>query len=329
MQYEAHTPVETAGVIPDSSAIDSGKQFAFRASSSQPSLVSIALTPQILNTAENRRAIMFQRAPRLGLERLARFVQRSLGVSAVAISLVDGDQQVALYASGLPEPWASRQNLPLAQALSQYPVTSRDSFIIEDALQHPWLHTNAAMQDTGMRAYAGLPLIAMDGQILGALCAVDQQSRRWQCEEIELLQRIALQITNILALDLATQALRILMRQRARVDAQDRCLELLGRVFGWATVSLWEQPSGAELVGCAGCWQREELSGPVKDAYIERFRQLKLAPGTSLVGVVTKSGAPLWVPDIEQETRVMLRTTMLKLRVKSAFVFPVTAQARA
>src|SRR5690348_6919851 len=116
MQYEPHIPAEAEGLIPasdklDSDKSDSDKSLAVRAStttSSQPRLVSVALSPEILENADSRRVIMFQRAPRLGLERLARFAQRSLDVSAVLISLVEGDQQVALYASGLQEPWASR-----------------------------------------------------------------------------------------------------------------------------------------------------------------------------------------------------------------------------
>jgi len=335
MQDEPHIPAATEGLIPDSDKLDSDKSdsdksFAVRAptTTSQPRLVSVALSPEILENADSRRVIMFQRAPRLGLERLARFAQRSLDVSAVLISLVEGDQQVALYASGLQEPWASRQSLPLTQALSQYPVTSRDSFIIEDAMQHSWLHTNAAMQDTGMRAYAGLPLIGVDGQILGALCAVDPTPRRWTGAQVEMLRHIAFQIANLLALDLATQALRILMRQQPGADAQDRCLAVLGRVFHWDIVSLWRQQQGVEEVDCAALWRSERLAGPVEDAYVERFRQLKLPPGESMVGVVAKSGVPLWAPDIEREARAALRSTMATLQLRSAFVFPVTLGTR-
>lgn len=330
MQYDTHTPAENEGFTPASDPLDSDKFPVARApiSISQPRLVSVALSPEILENADSRRAIMFQRASRLGLERLARFVQRSLDVSAVLISLVEGDQQVGLYASGLPEPWASRQNLPLTQALSQYPVTSRDSFIIEDALQHSWLHTNAAMQETGMRAYAGLPLIGVDGQILGALCAVDPNPRRWTSAQVEILQRVAFQITNLLALDLATQALRILMRQQPGADSQDRCLAVLGRVFRWDTVSLWRQQPGAEEVSCAAFWHSDELASPIAEAYIERFRQLKLPPGASLVGAVGRSGEPLWVPDIEREPRAMLRSTMAKLQLRSGILFPATIGTR-
>lgn len=330
MQYDPNTPAESEGFIPASDPNDSDKSLVVRATTtaSQPRLVSVALSPEILENAESRRAIMFQRAPRLGLERLARFVQRDLEVSAVMISLVEGDQQVALYASGLPEPWASRQSLPLTQALSQYPVTSGDSFIIEDALQHSWLHTNAAMQDTGMRAYAGLPLVGVDGQILGALCAVDQQPRRWKSAQVEVLRRVALQIANILALDLATQSLRILMRQQPAAGAEDRCLAVLARIFRWDVVSLWRQQYGATEVDCAALWRSERLAGPVEDAYIERIRQFKMPPGETLVGMVAKSREALWIPDIERESRAPLRTTMTKLQLKSVFVFPVTLGTR-
>ncbi len=332
MQYNTSTPAEPGGFLPYGGAADSGLHPALRrlleSVQSQPSVMSIALSPQILRSDESRRAIMFQRAPRLNLDRFARFVQRSLDVSAAVISLVEADQQVFLCSAGLPEPWASLHHVPLTQALSQYPVTSGNSFIIEDAPQHPWLHTNAAMQETGMRAYAGVPLISMDGQILGALCVVDRYPRRWQGDQIEVLRRIALQVANHFSLDLSTQALRILMRQHADADALDRCMDVLGRAFGWDVVSLWEELPGAEAFGCTTLWRREGLDSLVTNAYLDQFRQLKMPLGTSLFGLVMRSGAPLWIPDIERETRVSLRTTLVKLQLRSAFMFPVTIGTR-
>jgi hypothetical protein len=287
-----------------------------------PSLFSIALAPDILRSAEKRRAIMFQRAPRLDLDRFTRFVRRSLGVAAAAISLVEGDRQVFMCASGVQEPWASRQSLPLGETLSEYPVTLRDPIIIEDVLQHPRLHTNAAMQDMGVRAYAGLPLVGMDGQNLGALCVVDHRPRRWQHEQLDMLERVALQIANELALDLATQALRVLMRQPSpQPNALDRCMEVLAYPFGWDVVSLWERLPGTGVMGCTTLWRRDELGG--EDAYFERFHQLE--PG---VGLVAKSDTPLWVPDLDRENRVVLRSTLVTPRLKSAFVFPVAVGTR-
>src|SRR5581483_5234555 len=129
--------------------------------------------------------------------------------------------------------------------------------------------------------------------------------RRWQGDQIEVLRRIALQVANHFSLDLSTQALRILMRQHADADALDRCMDVLGRAFGWDVVSLWEELPGAEAFGCTTLWRREGLDS-----------------------LVMKSGASLWIPDIERETRVSLRTTLVKLQLRSAFMFPVTIGTR-
>src|SRR5262245_8785582 len=81
-EHDAATPEVTPGPVGDTGPLANGIHAAWGAApaASQPSLMSLAFSPRILSSEESRRAIMFQRAPRLGLERLARFVQLDLDV---------------------------------------------------------------------------------------------------------------------------------------------------------------------------------------------------------------------------------------------------------
>jgi GAF domain-containing protein len=63
--------------------------------------------------------------------------------------------------------------------------------VISDAREHPVLRDNPAIRDLGIIAYAGVPLIAPSGDVLGTLCAIDHQPRHWTTEQVEILSNLA------------------------------------------------------------------------------------------------------------------------------------------
>jgi GAF domain-containing protein len=122
---------------------------------------------------------------------LTRVASRVLRAPVALISLVDHDRQFFKSCIGLPEPWASERGTPLSHSFCQHAVAARQPLIVDDARDHPALRDNLAIRDLDVIAYAGIPLIASDGEALGSLCVIDNKPRRWTTEETSLLAEIA------------------------------------------------------------------------------------------------------------------------------------------
>src|SRR5215831_1731368 len=65
--------------------------------------------------------------------------------------------------------------------------------------------------------------------------------------------------------------------------------------------------------------------GPQFDLYIERSRKVTYDPGVGLLGVVWKTGEPLWVADVGRDPRASRKTIASEAGMHSAFVFPVSS----
>jgi hypothetical protein len=122
-----------------------------------------------------------------GLDTLARLCAKMLEVPVVLVSLVDADRQFFAASCGLPEPWASDRQTSLSHSFCQHVVTSRRPFVVSDARDHPLVRDNLAIRDLGVVAYAGIPLTAPDGEVLGSFCAIEHHPRTWTKADLALL----------------------------------------------------------------------------------------------------------------------------------------------
>ncbi|BAR98186.1 histidine kinase/response regulator hybrid protein [Blastochloris viridis] len=118
-------------------------------------------------------------------------VARTLGVPIALFSLVDDHRQFFKSAFGLAEPWASRRGTPLSHAFCQHVVARDAPFSVEDVDTHEVVAANPAMRELGIAAYLGVPVRDRDGQVLGALCAVDIEPHPWSDEAVAVLADFA------------------------------------------------------------------------------------------------------------------------------------------
>lgn len=121
---------------------------------------------------------------------LTRLVAKLLRVPVGLVSLVDKDRQYFKSQVGLPASTAQARETALSHSFCQWVVSSREDLIVDDAREHPVLRSNGAVDDLGVIAYAGVPLVLADDQAAGALCAIDAKPRRWSELEIATLQDI-------------------------------------------------------------------------------------------------------------------------------------------
>jgi DNA-binding response OmpR family regulator len=119
---------------------------------------------------------------------LTRLAARLLESPVALVSLVDEKRQFFKSQVGLPEPWDSRRQTPLSHSFCQWVVSSDEELIVDDARVHPVLQSNGAVSDLGVVAYAGVPLSAMTGEVIGSFCAIDGKPRAWSSSEVATLR---------------------------------------------------------------------------------------------------------------------------------------------
>lgn len=158
-----------------------------------------------------KRLNLLDTAPDPQFDRLTRLATQVLKTPVALISLVDETRQFFKSCVGLPEPWATLRQTPLSHSFCQYVVALGQPLNIRDARKHHLFRNSPAIADLGVVAYAGVPLIADDGEIIGSFCVIDHRPRTWTPRQLELLNDIALSVTSEIrlhAVDVDGQAQR-------------------------------------------------------------------------------------------------------------------------
>ncbi len=125
------------------------------------------------------------------LDQLAEVTARTLHCPIALVTLIDHDRQVFKAAFGLPEPLASIRETPLAWSICQHAVGLGIALVVCDTRIEHWLDDNPAVKEFGVRAYAGVPLVSLDGHAIGTLCAIDLTPRNWTDDDVANLADLA------------------------------------------------------------------------------------------------------------------------------------------
>jgi two-component system NtrC family sensor kinase len=138
------------------------------------------------------------------------------------ISLVDTDRQWFKSKVGLAAPKTGRSESFCAHILSD-----GHTMIVEDTLSDDRFVTNPLVTDQpGIRFYAGAPLIAPNGHILGSLCVIDTKPRSLSPQQVDALESLSRQV-----IALFESRLRFMEAQRnAAALMQSEKLAAVGRV---------------------------------------------------------------------------------------------------
>src|SRR5262249_47029232 len=124
-------------------------------------------------------------------DRLARLAVRMVGAPVALVSLVGEGRPVLASREGLPGPWTSPRETPLASAFGRLVVESRRPLVLEDARRHPLASGTPAVDDPGVAAFLGIPLIGRDGRAIGSLCAIDLAPRAWGADDVAAMRDLA------------------------------------------------------------------------------------------------------------------------------------------
>ena len=138
--------------------------------------------------------------PEPEFERFTELAADLLSVPVSLISLVDRDRQFFKSAHGLRGEWAQARETPLSHSLCRHIVESGEPLVIADAAEYPLVCDNLAVRDMGIKAYAGMPLVLSDGQVVGAMSAIDTEPHDWTARELKTLEGLAAGVRALLDL---------------------------------------------------------------------------------------------------------------------------------
>ena len=138
-----------------------------------------------------RRTGVLDTPPEASFDRLTGLAARLLNAPVALVSLVDADRQFFKSSVGLPEPWRSLRQTPLSHSFCQHVVATGRPLIVEDSGRHPLVKDNPAVGALGIAAYAGFPLRASSGEILGSFCVSDTRPRQWTAGDLETVEALA------------------------------------------------------------------------------------------------------------------------------------------
>ena len=134
-------------------------------------------------------------------ERDARFealvaqVAKDCGVPIATITFLDETRQWFKASVGI-----DLDGTPRRDALCAYTVLDADRpMIIPDTTRDPRFRENPlVVGDPGLMAYAGAPIVAPDGTVMGTVCAIDLEPRDYSPTEVASLERASRRVVELL-----------------------------------------------------------------------------------------------------------------------------------
>ncbi|MDQ8044644.1 MAG: EAL domain-containing protein [Solirubrobacteraceae bacterium] len=136
--------------------------------------------------------------PQDSISKLNRLASQVLGVPISALSLISWDRQITVGING--EPVDELMDTPLSHSFCQHVVRSGTQFVVPDARLNPLTADNGSIKDSGILAYAGVPIRLNDGECVGAFCACDLEPREWTEDELVTLRDLAAVAVDVLEL---------------------------------------------------------------------------------------------------------------------------------
>ena len=194
----------------------------------EPPVVSSARLSAAVHNGERLQALdvegLHAGAPEPIFDRFARLAARVAEAPTALVSVVTEERQYFAGLCGIAQPWADARQTPLSHSFCQHVVANGAPLVVEDAREDPVLCSNLAIRDLDVIAYAGFPIFAPTGHVLGSLCAIDATPRVWQIGQLEALADIAAlvggelerrDLVRRLAIDARTDALTGMANRRA------------------------------------------------------------------------------------------------------------------
>jgi PAS domain S-box-containing protein len=150
------------------------------------------------------------------------------------LSLVDADRQWHKSQIGFV-----LKEFPREYSFCSRAIQQNELFVVPDATKDERFAQNPFVTgETNLRFYAGAPLITPEGQVIGALCVIDQTPRELTAEQKEALVSLSRQVIAQLELRSSLRELQAQARENEHIHmALRQSQELFSRMFHGNPVS--------------------------------------------------------------------------------------------
>jgi serine phosphatase RsbU (regulator of sigma subunit) len=146
---------------------------------------------------------------------------------------------------------ADRQN-PVEESFCYFLVGLADRFAVTDAATDPRTRDHPSVGPMKIGAWAGHPILAEGGQVLGSLCVIDEQPHDWSAAELTSLATLARAVSN--EINLRTSLARTRAAHQASLalarSLQESLLPpVLASVAGVRAAALYQPATGGTVLG--------------------------------------------------------------------------------
>ena len=136
--------------------------------------------------------------PEDAFDRLVEFAAELTGADRCCITLLDDHCFTYKSTTGMAEGSARSGNV--ADSFCRYVVGVGRPLIVNDAHEDPRVLDNPAIDLYGVASWAGYPIHALDGSILGTFCMIGTTPHTWTEQEILILATMAQSVSSEIAL---------------------------------------------------------------------------------------------------------------------------------
>lgn len=157
----------------------------------------------------------------MDLERYSRMASSLLRAKVGLITFLDESSQFAMAESNSYGDKIVSSIVPKANTICQHTVEQDERpFVVED-LSKDSRFNNIRMVASGPRikAYAGYPIKTQEGHNIGAVCALDDSSREWTPDELQILRDLGRMIANDLSLYFTSRDVSVQQRMQSSIVA--------------------------------------------------------------------------------------------------------------
>jgi GAF domain-containing protein len=160
-------------------------------------------------------------APNPALDAIVKAASLVCGAPVGLISLVDEDRQWFKAKTGLEGVSETPRNM----AFCAHTILSNEILQVEDTMLDPRFADNPLVVGAPfIRSYAGAPLVLQDGSKIGTLCAIDQQPKKLDARQMEILTELACAAAR------ALEQARVMKIQSGLAEHLRECASLLDHV---------------------------------------------------------------------------------------------------
>jgi diguanylate cyclase (GGDEF)-like protein/PAS domain S-box-containing protein len=218
-------------------------------------------------------------------------------------------------------------------------LQSGEPLWVADVAKDPRLLRSALVREIGSHGAFVFPPVNLEGKIIGVLAFSSTRIREPDERLLQAVRVIAAQIGQFLERKRAEEARRHAERLQSLqysvthsiAESESAAAAIVTVIRTVCETERWEcgryfrWDDQAGLLRFGESWGVPELA---IQQFLERAKEIVYRPGDGLIGRVWQSGQPLWVADVNEDSRAQRQAFAQGLGIRGGFVFPITAEGK-